>query len=172
MEEEGHDMPDPVIMINDTLSADNPTNGSSFGSPRCDRPITGMVEAQLRKFRHLLENIYKPALIIGCVLSTTLCVFFRVVVLGCGHSHLEWIWLIPMTFRKFEFFGKYIFPFFWRFEFFEKYIFRRIDFFGLSNLSENWLFRRIGVFGLLNQNQYPISFRHLLQQYCIVFYLF
>ena len=106
MEEEGHDMPDPVIMINDTLSADNPTNGSSFGSPRCDRPITGMVEAQLRKFRHLLENIYKPALIIGCVLSTTLCVFFRVVVLGCGHSHLEWIWLIPTTFRKFESFGE------------------------------------------------------------------
>lgn len=56
---------------------------------RCDAPVTGMVEAQLRKFNHLLENIYKPALIIGCVLSTTLCVFFRVVILGCGHSHLE-----------------------------------------------------------------------------------
>ena len=59
---------------------------------RCDNPVTGMVEAQLRKFNHLLENIYKPALIIGCVLSTTLCVFFRVVILGCGHSHLLRVW--------------------------------------------------------------------------------
>ena len=63
-----------------------PTDKSGM---RCDAPVTGMVEAQLRKFNHLLENIYKPALIIGCVLSTTLCVFFRVVILGCGHSHLE-----------------------------------------------------------------------------------
>jgi len=73
--EEDHGQPNFDIVTNNT-------------NERCRSPNGTIVEAQLRKFRHLLENIYKPALIIGCVLSTTLCVFFRVVVLGCGHSHL------------------------------------------------------------------------------------
>jgi len=82
--EDDHDM--PVLTING--SADT-INDNDLETVQCDWPDASMVEARLRKFRHLLENIYKPALIIGCVLSTTLCVFFRVVVLGCGHSHLR-----------------------------------------------------------------------------------
>ena len=76
----------PDLIINGTADV---MTVDDIETVQCDWPDASMVEARLRKFRHLLENIYKPALIIGCVLSTTLCVFFRVVVLGCGHSHLE-----------------------------------------------------------------------------------
>ena len=79
---------------------------ASYQPLTCSAPNGIKSEAITRKFRHLMQNIYKarlniqkwglswdepivsnkkPTLIIDCVLSTLMSIFFRIIIFGCDH---------------------------------------------------------------------------------------